>query len=80
MASVDIDDNIDTKEELRELRKKLKKFDTLYDYNTISYQEFIVFVFNTARKFDKRLDKIEARLDAIDLAFENALNSLPVKF
>jgi hypothetical protein len=78
MASVDIDDNIDTKEELRELRKKLKKFDTLYDYNTISYQEFIVFVFNTARKFDKRLDKIEARLDAIDLAFENALNSLPV--
>lgn len=73
MASVDID----TKEELKKLRKKVRQLDTCFDYNIISYGEFVPFVFNIAKKFDKRLDDIEARLDAIDLAFKNALTSLP---
>lgn len=66
MAEVDID----VKAELKELRQKVRKLDKVLDYNTISYTEFVPFVLNLAKKFDKRLDNIEARLDVIDKMFQ----------
>lgn len=62
----DKDTNI--KNELKTLRGKVRKLDTLMDYNTISYSEFVQFVFNLAKEFDKRLDDIEAILDIINKA------------
>lgn len=73
MADVDID----VKKELNELRQKVRKLDRVVDFNSISYTEFVPFVFNLAKKFDKRLDDIEARLDAIDKAFQDSLARFP---
>lgn len=73
MADVDID----VKAELNELRQKVRKLDRVVDFNSISYTEFVPFVFNLAKKFDKRLDNIEARLDAIDKAFQDSLARFP---
>lgn len=69
--------NIDIKNELKELRKKVKQLDTVFDYNNISYGEFIQFVFGLAKKFDSRLDIIEARLEEIDRAFQESLDRFP---
>lgn len=69
--------DIDIKTELKELRGKVKQFDKLQDFNTISYNELIRFVFTLAKKFDKRLDEIEARFDAIDKAFQDSLERFP---
>lgn len=73
MADIDID----VKNELKALRGKVRKLDTVMDYNTISYSEFIQFVFNLAKKFDKRLDDLEAKLDAIEKAFQESLERFP---
>ena len=72
-------DEIDTdiKSELKDLRGKVKQLDKVQDYNTISYSELIRFVFTLAKKFDKRLDELEARLDAIDKAFQDSLERFP---
>lgn len=56
--------DIDVKNELKGLKDKVRKFDKLVDYNSISYSEFLPFVLNVIQKFDKRLDDIESRLDA----------------
>lgn len=69
--------DIDVKAELKELRQKVRKIDKVVDFNSISYTEFVPFVFNLAKKFDKRLDHIEARLDAIDKAFQDSLARFP---
>lgn len=55
--------DIDIKNELSELRQKVQKIDRLVDFNSISYTEFVPFVFNLIRKFDKRLHDIETRLN-----------------
>lgn len=73
MAEIDID----VKAELKELRQKVRKIDRVVDFNSISYTEFVPFVFNVIKKFDKRLDEIEARLDAIDKAFQDSLARFP---
>jgi len=74
----DIDINIDVKKEVKNLRNKVKNFDNYLDFNTVSYNDLVPFVFNLAKKFDKRLDAIEARLDAIDKAFQDSLARFPV--
>ena len=71
------DIDIDVKAELKELRQKVRKIDRVVDFNSISYTEFVPFVLNLAKKFDKRLDDIEARLDAIDKAFQDSLERFP---
>jgi tetrahydromethanopterin S-methyltransferase subunit G len=73
MADIDID----VKKELNELRQKVRKIDRVVDFNSISYTEFVPFVFNLAKKFDKRLDEIEAKLEAIDKAFQDSLERFP---
>jgi tetrahydromethanopterin S-methyltransferase subunit G len=69
--------DIDVKAELNELKQKVRKIDKVVDFNSISYTEFVPFVFKLAKKFDKRLDEIEARLDAIDKAFQDSLERFP---
>lgn len=56
--------DIDVKKELKGLKDKVRKFDKLVDYNSISYSDFLPFVLNVIQKFDKRLDDIESRLNA----------------
>lgn len=73
----DIDINIDVKKEVKNLRNKVKKFDNYLDFNTVSYNDLVPFIFNLAKKLDKRLDDIEARLDAIDKAFQDSLTRFP---
>ena len=68
------DNNIDVKKEVYNLRKKVRDFTNYVDYNTISYNDLVPFVLKIAKKFDKRLDDIEARLDVI----ENILTPSPV--
>jgi hypothetical protein len=62
MADIDID----IKKELKELRQKVRQLDNVFDYNTISYGELVPFLLKIIRKFDRRLDAVEARLDTID--------------
>lgn len=73
----DIDINIDVKKEVKNLRNKVKNFDNYLDFNTVSYNDLVPFIFNLAKKLDKRLDDIEARLDAIDKAFQDSLTRFP---
>ena len=73
---VDID-NIDIKKELKELRQKVRQLDTVFDYNTITHSELVPFLLKIIRKFDRRLDAVEARLDAIDTAFQESLARFP---
>jgi hypothetical protein len=68
--------DIDVKTQLNELRQKVRKLDRVVDFNSISYTEFVPFVFNVIKKFDKRLDEIEQKLEAIDIAFQDALNRI----
>ena len=63
-----MDTDINVKKELKELRQKVRQLDIVFDYNTISYSELVPFLLKIIKKFDKRLDDIEARLDAIDKA------------
>ncbi len=67
------------KKELKELRQKVRQLDNVFDYNTISYTEFVPFVLKMAKKFDKRLDDVEARLDVIDKVFQEILARFPTK-
>ena len=63
-----MDTDINVKKELKELRQKVRQLDIVFDYNTISSSELVPFLLKIIKKFDKRLDDIEARLDAIDKA------------
>ncbi len=65
--------NIDVKQELKDLRAKVRQLDRVFDYNTISYSEFVPFVFKTIKKFDSRLDNLEAKLEAVEKAIVDSL-------
>jgi hypothetical protein len=65
MANIDVD----IKQELKDLRAKVRQLDRVFDFNTIFYSEFVPFVFKIAKNFDNRLDEIEAKLESIEKAF-----------
>ena len=73
MANIDVD----IKQELKDLRAKVRQLDRVFDFNTISYSEFVPFVFKIAKNFDNRLDAIESKLEAIEKAFADSLERLP---
>ena len=65
LCQINMDTDIDIKKELKELRQKVRQLDNVFDYNTISYGELVPFLLKIIRKFDRRLDAVEARLDSI---------------
>lgn len=56
-----MEDEVDIKKSLKELRLKVKDLGVL-DYNNISYSDLIEFIFRAIRRIDKRLDELEAKV------------------
>jgi len=61
-----MDEIIDIKNDLKELRQKVRQFSNLSDYNTITYSDLVPFLLKIIKKLDKRLDEVEAKLDIIE--------------
>ena len=54
-------EDVDIKNELKELRLKVKDLGVL-DFNNISYSDLIEFIFKAIRRIDKRLDVLESKV------------------
>lgn len=57
-----MEEEIDIKKELKDLRLKVKDLDKVQDYNYISYSDLIEFIFRAIRRLDKRLDELESKV------------------
>jgi len=56
-----MEEEIDIKKQLKDLRLKVKDLGVL-DYNNISYSDLIEFIFRAIRRLDKRLDELESKV------------------
>lgn len=79
MDELEKDTIFELKKDLKKLLPNIRKKNgslTYYDFesNGVDIYECI---FKALIRFDKRLDKLEARLDAIDKAFEDSLARFP---
>jgi hypothetical protein len=78
MDELEKDTIFELKKDLKKLLPNIrKKNGTLIYYDFDNGVDIYECIFKALIRFDKRLDKLEARLDAIDKAFEDSLARFP---